>query len=483
MKLNRWLVQTHRWIGIVLCLFFAMWFLSGMVMMYVPFPSLSQQQRLQLAEDVEPRNMRLSPGQAIAQANLKSLDRLRIIRRDGQVIYVLHPPNGKVVAVNALDGSVQRFDAAAAERIAKQFAGKQVSRLDGNIEYDQWVVSNDFDPYRPYFRAHIDDPEGTVLYVSAATGEVVQRTQRSERGWNYVGAVVHWIYPTVLRKHWVAWDQVVWWLSFTGIVGAMIGIWLGIARMRAALRIKGRGMSPYRGWMRWHHVMGLLAGLFVLTWITSGWLSMDHGRLFSNPYPTDKFVQGFRGKTLEQALAPITTEDLQLLGQFREAEFTVINGDVLMVARRANGQTIQFPGNRGRMSGLRELPEDLIYKAAQSAWPNTNITAIERPGLSDTYGQLRAGSLPPGTIRIKFDDPAQTWLHVDAESGTILSVMDRSRRLYRWFFNALHSLDIPGLVNKRPWWDAVMLLLLLLGFAFSTTGVIIGIKRLKTKLG
>jgi len=31
---------THRWIGIVTCLLFAMWFVSGLVMLYVPFPEL-----------------------------------------------------------------------------------------------------------------------------------------------------------------------------------------------------------------------------------------------------------------------------------------------------------------------------------------------------------------------------------------------------------------------------------------------------------
>ena len=37
---QRILVQLHRWIGIVLCLMFAAWFASGIVMIYVPFPLL-----------------------------------------------------------------------------------------------------------------------------------------------------------------------------------------------------------------------------------------------------------------------------------------------------------------------------------------------------------------------------------------------------------------------------------------------------------
>jgi hypothetical protein len=39
----------------------------------------------------------------------------------------------------------------------------------------------------------IDDAEGTVLYVSSTTGQVVRDTTRSERIWNWLGANLHWI--------------------------------------------------------------------------------------------------------------------------------------------------------------------------------------------------------------------------------------------------------------------------------------------------
>lgn len=76
------------------------------------------------------------------------------------------------------------------------------------------------------------------------------------------------------------------------------------------------------------------------------------------------------------------------------------------------------------------------------------------------------------------NDHAQTWVHVNMESGEILSTMDRSRRLYRWLFNGLHSFDFPALTNHRPLWDILILTPLTLGFIFSITGVIIGWKRI-----
>ena len=44
---RRWLLLGHRWLGIVLCLFMALWFLSGVVMMYVGYPKLGTAERLQ----------------------------------------------------------------------------------------------------------------------------------------------------------------------------------------------------------------------------------------------------------------------------------------------------------------------------------------------------------------------------------------------------------------------------------------------------
>ncbi|HEY9319641.1 MAG TPA: hypothetical protein VIR28_17100, partial [Achromobacter sp.] len=45
-RAKRWLYLIHRWAGVVLCLFFAMWFVSGVVMMYVGYPKVTPQERL-----------------------------------------------------------------------------------------------------------------------------------------------------------------------------------------------------------------------------------------------------------------------------------------------------------------------------------------------------------------------------------------------------------------------------------------------------
>ena len=44
--MKRILFLFHRWLAVVMCLFFAMWFGSGIVMMTVEYPQLTEQERL-----------------------------------------------------------------------------------------------------------------------------------------------------------------------------------------------------------------------------------------------------------------------------------------------------------------------------------------------------------------------------------------------------------------------------------------------------
>ena len=59
------------------------------------------------------------------------------------------------------------------------------------------------------------------MYLSAATGEVVQYTTTASRVGAYVGAIPHWLYFTPLRKHQPQWSTFVIWSSGAGAVSAL----------------------------------------------------------------------------------------------------------------------------------------------------------------------------------------------------------------------------------------------------------------------
>ena len=470
----RLLVILHRWFGMVLCLFFAMWFATGAVMMYVPFPYLSQSEVLQLSQRIDSSQLR-SLAELVESTGLQTVDEIRIRSFDGRPLLIIGSRNKQLVAHFADTGErLAKINEIEAARIAEEFADNPARGVEGPIDYDQWVVHQQFDTNRPLYRVSMDDQAASQLYVSQSTGEVVQRTSREQRLWNYAGAVLHWIYPTVIRRDWQLWDRLVWWLALAGIVGALSGMVLGVQRLRR-LGPDNQVGSPFAGWFKLHHVLGLFFGVFVSTWIFSGWLSMDHGRLFSVPYPSDQQVQHYQGISLMQALRGISDISLEVFDNAAEIDISAIDGKPLLVARNSEGTEAYV---KGASEQLIPLPPTVVASAIASAWPDFAIVDQHAIHPTDVYGNLREGSLGPAVVRFVLNDVDETWIHVDMASGRIMSVMDRSRRSYRWFYNGLHSLDIPGLVERRPLWDVVMLCLLLGGFAFSVTAAVIAYRRL-----
>src|SRR5205823_12314568 len=90
-------------------------------------------------------------------------------------------------------------------------------------------------------------------------------TPRRSRALAWVAAIPHWLYLAPLRTRARLWRQVVLWTSAFGIVVTLAGLMLAVVQRRVR----------YVGLMRWHYRAGLLFGTFALTWVFSGWLSMQ----------------------------------------------------------------------------------------------------------------------------------------------------------------------------------------------------------------
>src|SRR5690606_2841106 len=166
---------------------------------------------------------------------------------------------------------------AAAASLAVSLPGASPRYL-GTVDRDQWTVSAEFDRHRPLHLFALDDPDGTLWYLSSTTGELVQASTRTERFWNWLGSVPHWLYPTVLRQNGPLWINVVIATSLVGLFLTAIGVYIGIARLKR--RPSGR-WSPYRGLALWHHWLGLAFGALTLTWLVSGLLSVNPWGLLS----------------------------------------------------------------------------------------------------------------------------------------------------------------------------------------------------------
>ena len=474
--LARWAARLHRWLGVGFCLLLAMWFGTGFVMLYVPFPALGEAERLAAAPRLDLAAVSVAPAAAI---NGLAVSRLRLVQTLERPRYLATLDDGSVRSIAADGGAAPApLDAAAAGQVAVALAGRGLRAVSALFDVDQWVVHQRFNAARPFYRVDIDDDAGTELYVSARLGQVVQRTTRFERGWNYVGAVAHWIYPTVLRKNHAAWDLVVWWLALGALAAALTGYGLGLLRWLNLRRSGRRGLSPFRGWLRCHHVGGLVGGLFAISWLFSGWLSMDHGRLFSLDQPSAGHEALLRGAPLASSLQGLAARDLAAAGGARELEFFVVAGQGYIIRRDASRRDTLIPVLAGRLQApLAALPDALLLRAVQAAYAPLPVLGIDAIRADDAYAHARSDRLPPGARRVRLADAGATWVHIDAQSGRILSQMDDSRRLYRWLFSGLHNVDFPWLNGAGVFRQGLMLAGLALGLVLAVSAVVLGMRR------
>jgi hypothetical protein len=470
------LVWFHRWVGIVLCLMFATWFATGAVMVFGAFPALPAADQAARSETIDLTRVNLDP--ARAQSALGGARDLRLISVAGSPAYVAKGSGGKMQAVSAVTGSgLTPISATEAKAIAARFGRVDAAGVDGPFDYDQWIVHQQFDPWRPFFKVRLADRKQTDLYVSARTGQVLQRTARIERGWNWLGSIVHWIYFVPIRKTFALWDWTVWVGSLVGLTTVVAGVWLGLSRSKKKLQSKRPDVSPFRGLLRWHHILGLAAGLFVLCWITSGWLSMDHGRLFSEGQPSDATAAAYQGSPDTAGTPGFSVAELGRLGGASSVAFQHLAGHDVAAATGAAGPRVLIRGPDGLTLQPR-VPAVLVLEAARAAWPGRVLTGMASVPVDSSYA--KAESLPADAMMIRLGGAHPARLYVDGVSGKILVLMDRSRETYAWVYYMLHTYNYPGLSTRPVLRIAIELIPLSLGFGFAVTGVLVGVRRLRS---
>jgi hypothetical protein len=126
--------------------------------------------------------------------------------------------------------------------------------------------------------------------------------------------------------------------------------------------------------------------------------------------------------------------------------------------------------------------EQSITDRLKQAAPNVAITESALLTEYDSYYYSRDGEIQLPVVRVKFEDPAKTWVYVDPQVNQVVAQVQRNNRIERWLYNGLHSLDFPFWYYRRPLWDIGVILLSLGGAALSGIGVVLGLKRIARNL-
>src|SRR5215469_8170150 len=257
---------VHRWMGVVFCVLFFAWFVSGIVMMYSRFPRVEPEDRLARAAELDSSRVHIALLDAFQSLHSKGVpSQVRLNVLDGRPVYRF-VSGRKSLLVFADNG--ERFTGATSEmalRLASTWTGlsSAAASFEGRItKDDQWTVYSSVRPYGPFWKYAW--PDGEEVYVSQATGEVVQHTTRASRLGAYFGAIPHWLYFIWLRSDGSLWAQVVIWLSAVGTVVSILGLVAGIWLYSPAKRYRfasGASSIPFVGQKRWHVALGLIFGL------------------------------------------------------------------------------------------------------------------------------------------------------------------------------------------------------------------------------
>src|SRR3954462_2851286 len=97
----RAIVLLHRWLGIAFCLLFAMWFATGIVMHFVPFPALTKAEGIAGLAPLDPSRVQHGPADAITASNTHDAARVRLFMRADGPVYIVQAAT--TTAVRATD--------------------------------------------------------------------------------------------------------------------------------------------------------------------------------------------------------------------------------------------------------------------------------------------------------------------------------------------------------------------------------------------
>jgi hypothetical protein len=214
---------------------------------------------------------------------------------------------------------------------------------------------------------------------------------------------------------------------------------------------------------------------FVLSWIFSGWLSMDYGRLFSTGKLPAAETAAITGTPAWDTLSTGGARTTSV--QAREVEWFAFDQKFYRRERTGLNTQLLFSG------GTDASPTPPIFLNAQevAALVERLAPGCDSPIIVDAQDNYAiTSSMPAAPVYRSVG--GDVWFHIDGASSATLERLDPSRRAYRWFYSALHTMDIPALAARPTLRSAVIETLCGCGLVFSLTSVVIGWRRLRLQV-
>jgi hypothetical protein len=474
--------SAHRALGSLLSLVLATWFASGMVMTFARYPEYSDAERLADAARLPIDAAASVPPELeafIAAGALREGLRARLSLIEGAPTWTLPSDTGprrawRVTAPYA----VTWLDEARARREAERRLGMHSVQAAILHEADQWTVGRSARGDFPLYRIAFDDRASSEAYVSARSGEVLQLSTRSERALAWLGPIPHWIYPAILRRHRALWSNSVLALAALGLLVSLSGIGAGTHALWSRRHARRARPKPVRdGYLRWHQRIGLGFGAFVSTWLFSGALSLSPFA-WTGPEPSARQPASIYAAppTAAGARVTIALAHCQQQLSVRELELGSFAGTLVAVCADARGETRIVELNDAALTPRRTLSTQRLDALAQQLSPAPELALLATPD-AYYYDTHAAPPIAKPYVRVALHDAVDSAFYFDPAHASLLAHMTRRKRLERWLYHGMHSLDFPWLYRHATLWQCVMVAAMCCGFSLAMLGFTMRVRR------
>jgi hypothetical protein len=86
-KVRKFTILTHRWMGVVFCVLFFMWFVSGIVMMYTDYPVLGNENRVAHLPAIDLLSVKTSVSDALRVTGVRKPEQVILSSLKNRPVY------------------------------------------------------------------------------------------------------------------------------------------------------------------------------------------------------------------------------------------------------------------------------------------------------------------------------------------------------------------------------------------------------------
>ena len=458
--------RTHKITGTAIAVFFVMWFITGIVLIYHPYPKVSEKLLYSKKETLPSSLPDLSSVLDRTDGKMKSLS---LKQYQGQTLFSID--KAPVVTFSVV------------EQVAKHWINAPIERVDTLKEREQWVLFTKYDKELPIYKFYFGDDEKHELFISGRTAEVLQMTTAKERFWAWIGAIPHKFYVPCIRRDVETWQNTIAIVSGICLVAALSGWILGLCLWIKRYRKKHVWGNPYKKrWYHWHFSFGLAFGIFLIAWAISGIFAMQRVPQWLVPM---EGVYSFKSSRLwGKGILPLDAYQLdyrklkETYPELKEVEwcryadipaYRIITGeDELLID--ASGDEVR----------PLLIPEQTIVKGLKNIHGEETDMKVSLLNEFDNYYLSRRVSLDLPVYKIEVEDANGSLYYVNPETGYI-RYLNNNKIVRKWLFNGIHYLDVDWLV-ARPWlWYTCIWVLCGGCLVVCISGLVLGIRMLLPK--